>query len=173
MAWRSGGRAIIAESRSWWRRRPVARSAARAVTRAAAIASRSPYCLANVPRTPQRTLRPHPLAQTRPQSNPVPRKKRHFPAPPVPGHAPSNPTHVLPIPTPAQFLPTNPPQSRNLANLLDVYAHPCYPRSREGPTPRPGNPTPKRGLVPGIRGDVENWPPATDHRPVPLSSSAT
>ena len=110
----------------------------------AAIALCSPYCLANVPRTPQRTPRPHPRAHTRSIRSPVPRKKRHSPAPPVPTPAPSNPSHAPPIPTTAPFLPTNPPQSRNFANPLETPAHPCYPRPREGPTPRPGIHTPKR-----------------------------
>ena len=39
-----------------------------------AIALRSPYCSANVPRTPQRTPRPHNLGQTRPIRSPVPEK---------------------------------------------------------------------------------------------------
>ena len=111
----------------------------------AAIALRSPYCSANAPRTPQRTPRPHNLPHTRPIRSPIPRKKRHFPAPPVPGPAPSNPTHALPILTTAPFLPTNPPQFRNFANPLETPVHPCYPRPSEGPTPRPGNPTPHTG----------------------------
>ena len=141
-----------------------------------AIALRSPYRSANVPRTAQRTPRWRPLAHIRSIRSPVPRKKRHSPAPPVPGPAPSNPTHAPPIPVSAQFLPTKPPQSRNFATALEPYAHPCYPRPREGPTPRPGNPVPTRGKAPGIRRGVENWPPATDHRPAPcptLSHGAT
>ena len=39
-----------------------------------AIALRSPYCLPNVPRTPQRTPRPHNLAHPRPIRSPVPEK---------------------------------------------------------------------------------------------------
>ena len=61
--------------------------------------------------------RPHPA-----HSLPRTRKKRHFPAPPVLGPATSNPMHVLPIPTLAPFLPTNPPQSHNLAGSLDYPA---------------------------------------------------
>ncbi len=114
----------------------------------AAIALRSPYCSANAPRTPQRTPRPHNLPHTRPIRSPIPRKKRHFPAPPVPGPAPSNPTHALPILTTAPFLPTNPPQFRNFANPLETPAHPCYPRPSEGPTPRPGKPYPPHGVRP-------------------------
>ena len=127
------------------------------------------------PVPPQPTPRPHPLAHTRPPSRPVPPKTRHSPAPPVPGPAPSNPTHVLPIPASAPFLPTNPPHSRIFDNPLETHAHPCYPRPREGPTPRPGNPAPKRGAAPGIRRGVENWTPATGHSPPtrPLSYAVT
>ena len=99
----------------------------------------------------------NPAAQPRPiptYSLPRTRKKRHSPAPPVPARAPSNTTHVLPIPTSAPFLPTNPPQSRNFATALERSAHACYPRPREEPTPRPGNHTPKRGKAPGIRRGV-------------------
>ena len=49
--------------------------------------------------------------------------------------------------TPAPFLPINPLQSRNFASPLEAYAHTCYPRPREGPTQRPGNPTHKRGVM--------------------------
>ncbi len=40
------------------------------------------------------------------------------------------------------------------ATPLETYAQACYPRSREEPAPRPGNPTPKRGKAPGIRRGV-------------------
>ena len=97
-------------------------------------------------------------------------KKRHSPAPPVPTPAPSNLSHAPPIPTTAPFLPTNPPQSRNFANPLETPAHPCYPRPREGPIPRPGNPYPHTGKAPGIVGTSK-----TGHRPPtrPLSYSVT
>ena len=48
-----------------------------------------------------------PAAHTRPYSRPLPRKKRHSPAPPVSCACPAPDTHALHlIPTPAQFLPT-------------------------------------------------------------------
>ncbi len=101
-------------------------------------------------------------------------KKRHSPAPPVPTPAPSNLSHAPPIPTTAPFLPTNPPQSRNFANPLETPAHPCYPRPREGPTPRPGNPYPHTGKAPGIVGTSKTGhrPPATDPPPVLLCHAA-
>ena len=117
-------------------------------------------CPLNAPaHTPAAPPRPHPA---HPLS--VPRKSVTFlrhPSPALP-HPPPRAPHL--IPTPALFLPTDPPQSRILANPLETYAHPCYPRLREGPTPRPGNPDPKRGEAPGIRRSVENWSPATGHR---------
>ena len=131
----------------------------------AAIPLRLPYCFTNVPRPSQRPPRPHPLALTRPHSRPVPRKKRHFPAPPVPGHAPSNPTHVPPRPhvctiSPHQSTPS-PQQSRHLADPLETYAHACYPRLREGPTPRHGNPAPS-----GIMSQASVGTSNTGHRPL-------
>ncbi len=64
-------------------------------------------------------------------------RRRHFPTPPVPSPAPSNPTHVLPIPASAPFLPANPLRSRILATALETHAHPCY--------------YPKRGTDPAAR----------------------
>ena len=117
-------------------------------------------CPLNAPaHTPAAPPRPHPA---HPLS--VPRKSVTFlrhPSPAMP-HPPPRAPHL--IPTTAQFLPTNPPQPRILAHPLEAYAHSCYPRPREGPTPRPGNPDPKRGEAPGIRRSVENWSPATGHR---------
>ena len=69
---------------------------------------------------------------------------RH-PFPPLPHPIPRT-SHLFP--TAASFLPTNLSQSRNLASPLETYAQPCYPRPREGPTPRPANPAPKRGVCP-------------------------
>ena len=137
----------------------------------AAITLCSPYCLANVPRTPQRTLRPHPRAHTRSIRSPVPEKTSLSCATRSPAltHPTPHTTHV--VPTSAPFLPTNPPQSRNFANPLETPAHPCYPRPREGPTPRPGNPYPHTGKAPGIVGTSK-----TGHRPAPcptLSHGAT
>ena len=118
------------------------------------IALRSPYCLPNIPRTPQRTPRPHPLAQTRPIRSPVPEKTSPSRATHSPAltHPTPHTTHL--VPTSAPFLPTNPLQSRNFATALEAYAQACYPRLREEPTPRPGNHTPKRGKAPGIRRGV-------------------
>ena len=120
----------------------------------AAIALRSPCCLPDFPRTPQRTPRPHTLAQTRPTRSPVPEKNVTFPCHPFPAlpHPTPHTTHV--VPTSAPFLPTNPPRSRNFATPLETYAHTCYPRPREEPTPRPGNPTSKRVRPRGIRRGV-------------------
>ena len=143
-----------------------------------AIASRSPCCSANGPGRPN----PHPGCTPLPTPDPVRSqypKKRHSPAPPAPGPAPSIPTHILPIPTTAPFLPTSPPQSRNLATALETHAHLCYARIREGLTPRLGSPTPNRALGPCMRrgipcgcpGDSEGT--AGRPRSVPLSSSAT
>ena len=90
---------------------------------------------------------------------------------------PRHPFPALPHPTPRtphqssrlrHFSPPIRPSSANFATALEPYAHPCYPRPREGPTPRPGNPVPTRGKAPGIRRGVENWPPATDPPPVLL-----
>ena len=132
----------------------------------AAIALCSPYCLANVPRTPQRTPRPHTRAHTRSIRSPVPEKTslscatRSHPCPIQPLTRPTNP-HDCAI---------SPHQSRNFANPLETPAHPCYPRPREGPTPRPGNPYPHTGKAPGIVGTSK-----TGHRPPtrPLSYSVT
>ena len=112
-----------------------------------AIALRSPYCSANVPRTPQRTSRPYNLAQTRPIRSLEPEKSVTLPRHPFPAlpHPTPHTSHLF---TPsAPFLPTNPPQSSIFASSLETYAHTCYPRPREGPTPRPGNPTPKAGFT--------------------------
>ena len=148
-----------------------------------AIALRSPYCLPNIPRTPQRTLRPHPLAQTRPTRSPVPEKTSLSCATHSPAltHPTPHTTHV--VPTSAPFLPTNPPRSRNFATPLETYAHACYPRPREEPTPRPGgNPTSKRGRPRGIRRGVPCGCPVavktrlSDHAPStcpPLPRGAT
>ena len=82
---------------------------------------------------------------------------------PSPTHAPPMFNHV---PTPAQFLPTIPPSPGNLVKALETYAHPCYPRLREGPTPRPEALPLVVGKAPG---DSEN----KAGRPVrPLSCSA-
>ena len=136
----------------------------------AAIALCSPYCLANVPRTPQRTPRPHPRAHTRSIRSPVPEKTslscatRSHPCPIQPLTRPTNP-HDCAI---------SPHQSRNFANPLETPAHPCYPRPREGPTPRPGNPYPHTGKAPGIVGTSKTGhrPPATDPPPVLLCHAA-
>ena len=138
----------------------------------AAIALRSPYCLPDFPRTPQRTPRPHPLAQTRPTRSPVPEKTslsraNHSPAL---THPTPHTTHV--VPTSAPFLPTNPPQSRNSATPLERYAQACYPRPREEPAPRPGNPTLKRGKAPGIRRGVPCGRPLWLRPPVLLCHAA-
>ena len=95
------------------------------------------------PQTPQRTPRPHPaLAHTRPIRSPVPEKTS--PSRAIHSSALTYPTphttHL--VPTPAPFLPTNPPQSLSFATPIEGYAHSCYPRPREEPTLRPGNPTP-------------------------------
>ena len=116
---------------------------------------------ANAPtHTPAAPPRPHP-AHSRPRTQ----KNRHPPAPSVPRPFP-HPTPRTPhlLPTSAPFLPNNPPQSRNFANHLERHAHTCYPRPREEPTLRPGNPTPKR-VSPGVGASfrsVENWL-ATSH----------
>ena len=106
-----------------------------------AIALRSPYCLPNFPGRPNahpdRTTSPTPG----PFAPPYP-KKRHFCAPPVPSPASSNPTHVSPLHPSCAI---SPHQSRDFASPLEIYVHTCYSRPREGPTPRPGNPTPKAG----------------------------
>ena len=48
-----------------------------------------------------------------------------------------------------------PPMGRlHFATPLERYAQACYPRPREEPAPRPGNPTLKRGKAPGIRRGV-------------------
>ena len=109
-----------------------------------------------------------------PSRAPAPRKNRHLPAPPVSRpcthpHAPH--TSRQSSSYLAQFLPTNPPSPRIPADPLELTAHTCYPRPREGPTPRPGNAATNRDQAPGIRWDVENRPPASD--PAPLSYSAT
>ncbi len=93
-------------------------------------------------------------------------KRRYHPgpfAPPYPKQGVTLPLHLFtavshPTPhrlhlftAPAPFLPTTPPQFRNLANALETHVHPCYPRPREEPTPRPGSRTPRRGEAPGIR----------------------
>ena len=119
-----------------------------------AIALRSPYCFANVPRTPQRTPRPHTLAHTRPTRSQHPKKTSPSRATRSPAltHPTPYTTHL--VPKSAPFLPTNPPQSRNLATPLERYAQTCYPRPREGPTPRLGNPTSKQGRPRCIRRGV-------------------
>ena len=115
------------------------------------------------------SLTPNPFAPPYPEKT-VTLPRHPFPALP---HPTPRTSHLFP--TAAPFLPTNPPQSRNFDSPLEWCAHPCYPRPREGPTPRPGNPAPKRGEAPGIRRGVENWTPATGHSPPtrPLSSSVT
>ena len=106
-----------------------------------AITLRSPYCLANVPRTPTHTPavppRPHPT-----HSLPSTRKNVTFPRHPFP--ALPHPTPHTPhfIPTSAPFLPTNPPPIPQFRHALEDDAQTCYPRQREGQTPRPANPTP-------------------------------
>ena len=107
---------------------------------------------------------PDPFAPPHPEKS-VTRARHPSPAQP---HPTPRTSHLFP--RLRHFFPPIRPQSRNFATPLEIYAHTCYPRPREGPTPRPGNPTPKRGKAPGIRRCVENWPPATD---VPLSSSVT
>ena len=177
VGWQRHGRSLFQITRCAQNRLPREQPAPAPDSEPTAIALRSPYCLANVPRTPQRTPRPHPLAQTRPTRAPTPRKKRHSPASPVPSAAPSNPAHVPPLhPRLRHFSPPIRPQSRNFASpLVSMTAHTCYPRPREGPTPRPGNPTPKRGKAPGIRRGVENWAHLWHRRTPcpPLSRGAT
>ena len=108
---------------------------------------------------------------TRPSGFPAPRKSVTLPRHPFPAqpHPTPRTPHLFPATVP--FLPTNPLQSLKFANPIETHAHPCYPRPREGPTPRPGNAATNRDQAPGIRWNVENWPPAAD--PAPLSYSAT
>ena len=94
------------------------------------------------------SLTPNPFAPRTPKKV-SPSRATRSPAQP---HAIPRTSHLFPTAVP--FLPTNPPQSRNFATPLERHAHPCYPRPREGPTPRPGNYTPKRGKAPGIRRGV-------------------
>ena len=94
-------------------------------------------------RTP--SPKPDPLAPPYPKKTSLSRATRS----PTLTHPTPHTTHL--VPTPASFLPTNPPRSRNFATPLEIYAQACYPRSREEPAPRPGNPTLKRGKAPGIR----------------------
>ncbi len=92
-------------------------------------------------RTPSPT--PDPFAPRTPKKV-SPSRATRSPAQP---HAIPRTSHLFPTAVP--FLPTNPPQSRNFATPLERHAHPCYPRPREGPDPRPGNLTLKRGKAPG------------------------
>ena len=124
---------------------------------------------ANVPRTPQRTPRSPNLAHTRLLSRPVPRKNRHFPAPPVPRPCPiRTPRTANHVPTPASLLPTNPPRSGKFVTALEIPVHPCYPRSREGQTPRPGIPTPTVGA--SLVGAL--WVPCGSEERLPAGPSA-
>ena len=136
----------------------------RAHSQPTAITLRSPYCLANVPRTPQRTPRPHTFSPM------YPKKGVTLPLHPFPALSFPTPrtSHLFPTPTP--FLPTNPPKSRILASPIETHAHPCYPRPSEGPTPQPGNPIRNRG-----RPQASVGAPKTSHRPPtrPLSCSVT
>ena len=80
---------------------------------------------------------------------------RHpFPALPHP-----TPHTSYTLSTPAQFPLTNPARSRNFAIALEVCAHPCYPRSHEGPTPRPRKPRFHTAKSPGIGSGVPFWAP--------------
>ena len=97
-------------------------------------------------RTP--SPKPDPLAPPYPKKTSLSRATRS----PTLTHPTPHTTHL--VPTSAPFLPTNPPRSRNFATPLEIYAQACYPRSREEPAPRPGNPTLKRGKAPGIRRGV-------------------
>ena len=120
------------------------------------------------PGRPNAHPRPYNLAQTRPIRSPVPEKTSLSRATqsPVLTHPTPRTTHV--VPTSAPFLPTNPPQSRNFATALEIYAHPCYlsptvgagfkPARATDPAAR-GNPTPKRGKAPGIRRGVPRGRP--------------
>ena len=97
-------------------------------------------------RTP--SPKPDPLAPPYPKKTSLSRATRS----PTLTHPTPHTTHL--VPTPASFLPTNPPRSRNFATPLEIYAQACYPRPREEPTPQPGNHTPKRGKPQGIRRGV-------------------
>ena len=71
------------------------------------------------------------------------------------------------------FSPPLRPDPTIRATPLETHAHPCYPRSREGPTPQPGNLHPN-GIKPraSVGASVTgHWPPT---RPCPaLSRGAT
>ena len=105
-----------------------------------------------------------PTSPARPNAHPG-RTPSHTPGPFAPGTpkiaSPSRSTHSRPCPIQPHTRPSpsprllhfSPPIRPNpaiFATPLEIYAHPYYHRPREGPTPRPGNPTPKRGRAPSI-----------------------
>ena len=90
-------------------------------------------------RTP--SPKPDPLAPPYPKKTSLSRATRS----PTLTHPTPHTTHL--VPTPASFLPTNPPRSRNFATPLEIYAQACYPRSREEPAPRPET-LPSNGVRP-------------------------
>ena len=135
-----------------------------------AIALRSPYRSANVPRTP-------PIALTRPIRFPIPRKSVTLPR---------HPFSALPHPTPRtphqspglrHFSPPirpDPAISPSLLKHPHIRANLAHVRDR----PRGPETLPPHEVRPqaSLRKGVENWPPATDHRRAPcptLSHGAT
>ena len=135
-----------------------------------AIALRSPYCLANVPRTPQRTPRP-----TQPRPNPthsLPRTRKNVTLPrhPFPGPDPSNPTHVPPLhPRLRHFSPPIRPDPAISPPLLkDTHKRATLAHARNRPCV-------STALSPRTRGRAQMAVKTrlSDPAPSPLSSSAT
>ena len=98
---------------------------------------------------PGRTPSPGPLHPT--NSRPRTPKKRHFPAPLVPGHAPSNPTHVPPLPHACAISPHQSAPIPRFSPPLLKYTHNCTILATRGTDPAAGNPASRRSLAPGIR----------------------
>ena len=148
------GRSLFQITRCAQNRLPREQPAPAPDSERTAIALRSPYCLANVPRTPQRSSRPHTSAHTRPIRAPAPRKKRHSRASPVPSPAPSNPADVPSLPhvcaiSPHQSAP-NPAISPPLLKYTYIRATFTHGRGGFQTRPRdrprgPGKPYPRTG----------------------------
>ena len=160
------GRSLFQITRCAQNRLPREQPAPAPDSERTAIALRSPYCLANVPRTPQRSSRPHTSAHTRPIRAPAPRKKRHSRASPVPSPAPSNPADVPSLPHVCAISPHQSAPNPAISPALWKYKYIRAILARARDRPRGPENRPSHGEDPGIRIGVPCGRPVAAPPPV-------
>ena len=170
------GRSLFQITRCAQNRLPRKQPAPAPDSEPTAIALRSPYRLANVARTPQRTPRPHTRAQTRPTRSPVPEKTSLSRA--TRSQRCLVQPHTRPTSSPRlrHFYPPirpNPAISPPLLKYTHIRATLAYARERtRGPETQPANGVRpraiRRGVPRGRTGAVKTR--LSNPAPSPLSS---